>query len=272
MIKPWLLRYRKRLLLSAVTALFFAVVVLFWTTAESLTDFGVLWHHFCGCPPDPDDTRVLLNAPALIAVTLGFIIGFPNPGTPGTVSLTPYRAETAYLLTRPIRRTTVLLMPFLLAAFTVVVFPAAALLMLYAWLRAVHAPSLGHITGLLQLVPAGAALGAHPSFFRLLLADSFPQRYLAAVSAGLSIAVLLASTRWFMQSPSPRVKLLGSGPALFVLFPILGFLDKRLPLWVMAISTSYLTPPPSWINTSLHLAVAFALIYGCWRIFRTLEI
>ena len=272
MIKPWLLRYRKRLLISAVTALFFTVVVLFWTTAESLTDFGVLWHHFCGCPLDTDDTRVLLNAPALIAVTLGFIIGFPNPGSPGTVSLTPYRAETAYFLTRPILRTTVLLMPFLLAALTVLVFPAAALLMLYAWLRAVHAPSLDHIAGLLQLVPAGAGLGAHPTFFRLLLADSFPQRYLAAVSAGLSIAVLLASTRWFMQSPSPRLKLLGSFPLLFVLFPVLGFLDKRLPVWLMAISTSNLTPPPSWTNISLHLVVVFALVYGCWRILRALEL
>jgi hypothetical protein len=272
MIKPWLLRYRKRLLLCGVVAIFLAVSVLFWTTAESFTDFGVLWHHFCGCPLDPDDTRVLLNAPGLIAVILGFLIGFPNPGSPGTVSLTPYRAETAYFLTRPIRRTTVLLIPFLLAAFTVVVFPAAALLVLYAWLHAVHAPSLDHIIGLLQLVPASAALGAHPGFFRLLLADSFPQRYLAAVSAGLCMAVLLASTRWFTQSPSPRVKLLGSFPLFFVLFPVLGFLNKGLLVWIMAISTSNLTPPPSWMNISLHLAVAFALVYGCWRILRTLEL
>lgn len=268
MIGPWLLLARRRLIASFAVSLFFALVIHMWVSAESLTDVGIFWHHFCGCPVDPDDVRVLLNFP-MTACIVGFFLGAAySTASPGGL------INTRFLLTRPISRATVLFAPLGVATAAIAVIPALAYLLLLGWLRLVHAPSLLHLLATLQLLPAVAALGPHPRFFDLLSAIAFPRRYLASIALGLCAYTFMASQRWLQISPSRKLRLFGALPALVVMFPVFRLLSRDTA------NAAFMTPgrgtplgyAPSTLSIALHFAFTAAIVCGCWRLLRTVEI
>ena len=267
MIGPWFLLARRRLIACFAVSLFFAFAIHMWVSAESLTDVGIFWHHFCGCPVDPDDVRVILNFP-ITASLVGFFLGASfNTASPRGWS------STRFLLTRPISRATVLFAPLTLATAAIAVMPALAFLLLVGWLRLVHAPSLHHFLATLQQLPAVAALGPHPRFFDLLSAIDFPRRYLASIALGLCFYTVMASQRWLLLSPNSKLRILGVFPAFLVAFPIFRVLGKAIA------NAIFMTPgrgtplgyAPSTLSIALHFAFVAAIICGCLRLVYTVE-
>src|ERR1035441_7380137 len=54
---PFILLYRKRLIAAAIVSMLSPILTLFLVAADGPFDIGVLWRHFCGCPPSLQDAR-----------------------------------------------------------------------------------------------------------------------------------------------------------------------------------------------------------------------
>ena len=258
LFRPFLHLYRKQLIWSACLSL--AAVLLFHmiVSSESPTDIGVFWHHFCGCPADPDDTRILFMSVNFLMFLLGAAFGIN--ANPNNRILVANRAR--FLLTRPVSRLALQIYPLVISATAIIVFPAAAWLLLLGWLRLVGAPSLGHLTALAELIPAASRLGDHPSLFSVLSALHFGRLYLGQVSAGLALYTLFASQSWLILSP--RKWLVIPGALIGALF-FLSYLALRIR-WV-SISCFLMWPKqtlyalPSTLNITLHFAfIALMLV------------
>ncbi|AEU38578.1 hypothetical protein [Granulicella mallensis] len=269
MIRPWLLLARRRLIAAFVVSFFFALFMHVWVSGESLTDMGIFWHHFCGCPVDPTDFQVLLNFP-VTAGLVGFFMGLSLKGSNALSS----SSNTLFLLTRPVSRASVLLAPLAVATAAVAVFPLLGWLLLLGWLRLVHAPSLLHLLAILQRLPAAAALGPHPRLFDLLSAIEFPRRYLASIALGLCGYTLTASQRWLMTSPNHKLRALGILPNLIGVLSLVRGPAKRISNAIFMVSghNGPLNYAPSNLSIALHFVFAAAIVFGCWRLLRKVEI
>jgi len=276
-IRSFLLLYRARFAFAAVASVFVALAVLFLTSAESPTDFGVLWHHFCGCPPDPADAGILLNASTFTCFCIGAAMGLGLGAAGGaqanhgnTVPGMVY-GEMRFLLTRPMRRTTVLLLPIAISAAAIALFPAAGLLLLLGWLSLVHAPALQHLVDIARLIPGAEAIGPHPSLLTVLSATHYARYYAASVSVGLCIFGIYYVQRWWIHSKS---KWLRWASLVTFLMPILpGFLFASSPRrmgWLVLISPTM--TQPSLLAISLHVLFAAVALASCWRIAQRLEV
>jgi hypothetical protein len=273
-LQPWFLLARRRFYVSLAFALFLAIVTHMWVSADSATDFGIFYHHFCGCPVDPDDVRVLFNFP-FDAAFIGFVFGImatrptANAGSANPATFT----NTLFLLTRPVSRATVLLAPFAVATLAIATLPVGAMLLLLGWLRLVHAPSLGHLLATVQQIPEVAALGPHPTFGAILATTHFARRYTASIALGLCAYTLMASQRWLILSPNKYLKFLGIVPAFLFIFPVFRFLSRSAANFV------FMTPgrgaplnwQPSTLSITLHFAFAAATLAGCWQLLRSTE-
>jgi hypothetical protein len=96
--------YRLRLIWSSVLAAVCALAMLYFTSAESLHDYGVLWHHFCGCAPDPTDVYAMLYLPVVTCGGIGAIMGIglgTGLGSNASGIATPGTAAIRFLFTRP---------------------------------------------------------------------------------------------------------------------------------------------------------------------------
>jgi hypothetical protein len=191
-----------------------------------------------------------------------------QPGSPTSVS------DTLFLLTRPIPRSAALFAPLVLASLAIAILPTLAIALVLGWLRLVHAPSLGHLLATLQQIPAVRSLGPHPSFPALLSAIQFPRRYAAAIALGLCSYTILASQRWLILSPNTHLKFLGIFPAFIVFFPVARLFSSHL------INFLFMTPgrgaplgsAPSIFTIAVHYAFAAAVVFGSWRLLRTIEL
>jgi hypothetical protein len=144
-------------------------------------------------------------------------------------------------------------------------------------------PSLGHLLATVQQIPAVRSLGPHPSFPALLSAIQFPRRYAAAIALGLCSYTILASQRWLILSSNKHLKLLGIFPAVVLFFPVvlffLFFQVARL-FGGHLINFLLMTPDrgaplgfaPSTPTIALHYAFATAVVFGSWRLLRTIEL
>jgi hypothetical protein len=271
-LRPWLLRYRSRLILAAIASLAGVLFVFYWTSAENLTDYGVFWHHFCGCPPDPDDTGILMGNVIFLCFAIGLILGFPNGSTASAAA--SGRGEVSFLLTRPVVRQAVLLCPVAIAVIAMVLFPGMAYLLLFGWLHLVHAPSLGHLLALIELLPSASGLGPHPSLGAVLGAIDLPRRYLAAISVGLCGYALMACQRWLILSPNKWVKVTGAASSFTLLLLCQPFIGRRLGtgLFLASHRGATLTYLPSTLGIALHFAFFTAVLYACWRVLRSAEV
>jgi hypothetical protein len=150
---------------------------------------------------------------AIVFLILGVLLDYP-------VSYIKQVGPAAgrFLLTRPIPRLHVLLAPFLICAVAIAILPGMAWFLLLGWMHLVHAPALGHLVGLLELVPAAGALGPHPTFTSLAAATHIGRFYLAGISLGLDAYAIVWSVRWLVQSPRNWIKVLGL-LSVFILFP-----------------------------------------------------
>lgn len=274
MIRPWLLLARRRLIASFAVSLLFALFTHMLVSAESPMDIGVFWHHFCGCPAGPSDFRALLNFP-LTACLVGVFFGIgANGANTNTANVPTTRSNTLFLFTRPVSRATILLAPLAVATAAIAILPLFAYLLLLGWLRLVHAPSLLHLLAILQQLPAAAALGPHPRLFDLFSAIEFPRRYVASIALGLCSYTFMASQRWLMLSPNRKLQIFGMMPiVLFVplLLRVSGEKVSRV-VFMTAGRGAPLGHAPSTLLISLHFAFAAAVVFGCWRLLRTIEI
>jgi len=258
LFRPFLHLYRKQLIWAACISL--AAVLLFHmiVTAQSPTDIGVFWHHFCGCPVDPDDTRILFMSLSCLMFLLGAVFG--TNANPNNRILVANKAR--FFLTRPASRLALQLYPLVISAAAIIVFPAATWLLLLGWLRLVGAPSLGHLTALAELIPVASRLGDHPSLFSVLSTLHFGRLYLGQVSVGISLYALFASQPWLILSP--RKWLVIPGALIGALF-FMSYLVLRIR-WV-AIFCFLMWPKhtlyalPSTLNITLHFAF-IALMLG----------
>jgi hypothetical protein len=271
LLRSWLLYYRRRLILAAVLSLAGAVLALFITSAESFTDFGVLWHHFCNCPLHPRDIRGVWLIFAMVTVAIGFTLSI-GKGVSRTASS---GSNVLFFLTRPVSRVTVFFFPVVLATIVMAVFPVLATLLLLGWLKLVHAPALGHLVAIMEQIPAASRLGAHPSVLSFLSAIEFPRRYLAAISVGLCFYVWIDSSRWVMLSSNSWVRFCNPLSSLwFLYFPLSSLMGKSHEdlLFLTPTRSASLTYVPSTLSIALHFCVAAAILYGCWRVLRTAEL
>jgi hypothetical protein len=272
LLRPYILLYRKRLIASAVFSLLCAVVILFMTSAQSLTDIGVLWHHFCGCPLDPNDARNLVNPFLLTSLVLPIILGLsfgsviaPTPSFPG---------ETRWLLTRPTPRRALILQPLFICTLALAILPAFGWLLLLGWLKLVHAPALAHILALTEMVPSASNLGPHPSFFTLMSALHMSRRFIANLSVGLSIYAIFASQRWLLLNPKPGVRFLGLIILLLIYVPVARLVSPSFfsALLFWAPKGAGLTYLPSNVGIALHFIFAAAVLFGSWRLLGQVEL
>ena len=252
LLRPFLNLYRKQLIWGAGFSL--AAVLLFHiiVSAQSLTDIGVFWHHVCGRPVNPNNTRLLFISFSFLMFFLGMLFGL-TPATANKVLVPPSKAR--FLLTRPASRFAIQFYPFAISAAAIILFPAAAWLLLLGWLRLVEAPSLDHLTALAELIPAASTLGVHPSLSSVLLALHFGRFYVAEVSVGLSMYALFASQAWLVLSPRKWLSIPGSfiGVLLFTWYFALRIdwvAESCLLLW----SKHSLYAFPSTLNITLHFA------------------
>jgi hypothetical protein len=275
-MRPFLMLYRTRLVVSATLSVVVAVGVLFLTSAEGPTDFGVLWHHFCGCAPEASDARVLLAASTFTCLCMGVIMGSGGAAAGGRrngqVAAVPSMVygEMRFLLTRPLRRSAVLLLPVALSVGVVVLFPAAGMLLLLGWLRLVHAPALGHLVDITRLIPGGEGIGQHPSLITVLAATHFGRYYAAAVSVGGCAFALYYVQRWWMHSAS---KWLRWGSVLTNLVPMVPFLLIHAPgveAWLFLLSRQG-ERPALWA-IGVHGLFAVGMLWSCWGIAQRLEV
>jgi hypothetical protein len=277
LLRPWLFYYRRRLITAAIFSVVAACLTYMWVTADGFSDVGVFWHSFCGCPVDPDDAHFLLNNLSFDTFILAIIFGFLSPGaTNAGTNLPegPFKAIGRFFLTRPISRSDAFLVPQAIALASIALLPLLAFLLLFGWLRLVHAPSLHHLLATLQVIPAASALGPHPTLVQLLGALSAARRYLAAVSVGFSAFAILASQQWLMLSANKKLNALGVLPLLLLFVPATRLMGRHASGFVFLAPNrdTYLTYLPSTLAISLHFAVAAAVLYGCWRIFSTAEL
>ena len=283
-LRPFLMLARGRLILVAVLSMLAVLLVFSVTTAESITDLGIFWHHFCGCAPESKDTRILFSFLGTIYIYLGAVLGLtmapgintPGMGTGGLGGGWPLAVgDTRFLLTRPIPRNSVLLRPLAIATVALAFIPALCILLLLGWLHLVHAPSLRHLVALLELVPATYSLGPHPSLFSLLAASHFLRFYVAGFSIGLCSYSALTAHRWLNFSSNAKLRGLG-------MLPLLAFISG-VPLLIQstAFRTAVLLMPqkgysldfqPSILSIALHFAFAAAVIYGTWKLLQHTEL
>lgn len=263
-LRPHFLLLRGRLFIAALIALVAVFLIISDTSGSSLFDIGVLGREGCGCPLDPSDTRRLLNA-AIVFLIVGALLDFPlfpaKQGGPGA---------SRFLLTRPIPRLHVLLAPFLICAIAIAILPGLAWLLLLGWMHLVHAPALGHLISLLELVPAAGALGPHPTFASLAAATHLSRFYLAGISLGLDAYVIACSARWTPHSPRNWIKWLGllSSFILFASFGMLPLIGRWLPnslLFVLPHDSAF-TYVPSSEAIALHFAFAAAWFCGTYLV------
>ena len=271
-LRPYLLIYRNRLIVAAIATLLSAILVLFISAADSLTDIGVFWHHVCGCPISPGHAHMLVQSFNFTALFLPFILAM-NAGSAGARPPV-FQRDVLFLLTRPQPRRALILQPLLVAASALAILPALSWLLLLGWLRMVHAPSLGYLVALTEMIPSASHLGPHPSLLTLMLALNMGRRYLAAFSVGLSLYAFLAVQRWLLLSPSPRLRMLGSLQFLVIFAPashIVSFgVFGAIMLW--SPSGSSLSYLPSNLGIMLHFAFAGAMLYASWRLLQHVEL
>lgn len=274
-ITPWFLLARRRFYLSLAFALFLTFVTHMWISADSATDFGIFWHHFCGCPVDPDDVRVLFSFPidaAFIGVAFGLSATRP---TANAASASPATfTNTLFLLTRPVSRLTVLFAPFAVATLAIAIIPCGALLLLLGWLRLVHAPSLGHLLATVQQIPEVAALGPHPTFAAILQTTHFARRYTASIALGLCAYAAMTSQRWLLLSSNKYLKFLGIVPAFLAFFPVFRLLNRVAANFVLMTPGrgAPLNWQPSILSIALHFAFVAFVLTGCWQLLRRTEV
>jgi len=254
-----------------------AVVMLFATSANSMIDFGILWHQSCDRTPFPWDTSLLLYASTLTCLGVGCIMGFgvglASTGQPGnTVVRGTVYGEMRFLLTRPIRRTQVLFIPLLISTTVIVTFPAAGMLLLLAWLHLVHAPALGHLVDIARLIPSATSIGDHPGLLAVLGATHFARRYAAAVSLGMCVFTLYYVARWWVHSPYKWLRVLSVfTPALISMMPALMNFSHGHMTWLMMTSKNPSTLP-STPNIGLHLLLVAVCLGSCWKIAQEIEV
>jgi hypothetical protein len=265
---------RGRFIFAFLLALLFTLVIHMRVSADSITDVGIFWHHFCGCAPHPDDVRVLFSFPitsALIGILLGINSAFGNTSLgriPGV------NADARFLLTRPIPRATALFAPLAVATAALFLIPLLTTFLLLGWLSLVHAPSLGHLLAILQQLPAVHALGPHPALPAILLAIDYPRRLLASVALGLCAYTVLASQRWLSLSSNPSLRRLGAFAIIVLWVPMLTLLSRSVSTYILMLPSHKfpLNWAPSPLSISLHFAFAAAIVLGCWRMLRTAEL
>ena len=273
LFRPYFLLYRKRLIAAAVASLLLAILIFSFTSAENPFDFRVFWDRYCGCPLDPKDARILTNpfeqpTSFILPVILGLSVGFAGAATPGLLG------NTQFLLTRPTPRTTLILQPLLLSTLALAILPSFGWLLLLGWLKLVHAPALGHLVALVEMVPSASDLGPHPSFVHVLSALHMGRRFVAGLSIGLSLYAIFVAQRWLMLDPNPRLRLLGLSFFLLIYAPMSQLLSPRLltaaMLWApKGANLSYL---PSNLGIALHFIVAATALFASWRLLRRAEL
>jgi hypothetical protein len=275
LLRSYLLIYRKRLIVAAIASVLCAILVLFITSADSPTDIGVLWHHVCGCPLYPRNAGMLVgsfNVTSLfLSIILGMSVGAAGARTPGL------QGNVLFLLTRPQPRRSLILQPLLVVACALAILPALGWLVLLGWLKMVHAPSLGYLAALAQIVPSASHLGPHPSFLALLLALNMGRRYLAAFSVELSFYAFFAAQRWLLLNPSPRLRVLGSLQFLVfmaIVTPAWHIVSRSVSMAILLWSPpgSSLSYLPSNLGIMLHFALAGVLLYGSWKLLQRVEL
>jgi hypothetical protein len=266
LLRPWLLYYRRRLLIAALFAFAAPLITLFATSADSGNPFGVLWNTACTCPPTPGDLIGITGLFSILALAIGYTLGTGYGAA--TTGAAVGRGDTPYFFTRPIPRTTLLFSPLLLATAAILLLPAFSTLLLLGWLNLVHAPALSHLHVILDQIPAVAVLGPNPSLLAFFNATAFLPRLLAGLSIGLCGYAITASQRWFSLSPNPWLKFLGALaptiPALF--FPLTRFFGKRSFAGLLLTPTAS-TPfyVPSILSITLHYAFVAAIFLTCFR-------
>ena len=270
--------YRSRLTWAALIAIIFTLGMLYITSADSLFDVGVLWHHFCGCAPAPSDVYAMICLPVVACGATGVFMGLgvgtgvgPNPSG----ITTPGAAEMCFLFTRPTKRATVLLAPLAIATAAIVVIPAAVLCALTGWLWLVHSPALGHLLDIVRLVPSAANIGPHPSPLHVIRAAHMLRFYASAVSIGVCTYAFYFGQRWWIRSPQRSLRIAGAfGPLLLPILPAISFSSPRLVLIALlniATPRSLAMQPSSWL-IGAHLSVAAFCLLSAWQIARSAEL
>jgi hypothetical protein len=287
-VRPYLILLRGRLIFVAICPMLVVLTAFYVTSTDNLTNIGVFWHRFCGCAPDPKDVRILLYSctlncfymGAVLGIVTGLSLNFGGAGMAGVTSGPIALGDTRFLLTRPIRRSAVLLHQLAIAATAVTLIPALCYLLLLGWLRLVHAPALGHLAADMALIPSVAMLGPQPSFFRLLAAAHLWRFYLSAISIGLCTYAITTTQRWVVLSPNKWLRLLAIIPLVpFVFGPMFFMLvgsggGSAVLQWALlwAPKGATLDFQPSAFGIALHFAFAGAVICGCWRILQSAEL
>ncbi len=250
---PFLRLYRKRLIFCGVFSLV-ALLVVFWAVAGRFGGLGVFWNRDCAMST-PADVWTLLYLPSVLCCVIGAAMGNPTVRslTITIQSLLGLAGETKFLLTRPVARVELIRWPAVLAAVALVVVPLAPVLLLGLWLWAVHAPALGQVMRLMEVVQQG-------HLWRF---------YGAAVSLGLCVYSLMASQRWTATSDRIGLKFFSAFIAPLIVFGQIWLLQYE------AYRTLVLMGPPpgagldfapSTTAIVLHLAFAGAVLYGSWRL------
>jgi hypothetical protein len=279
-LRPFILLARDRLILLAVMSLMPILVVFYMSTAGHFTDIGVFWHHFSGNAPVARDTYPLLYGWNILYIYLGATLGFaPTFGAKaqasGASGMGGGLNSARFLLTRPTSRISALLRPFAIATVALAIIPALNLLLLLGWLSLVHAPSLGHLVALLELVPSASTLGPHPSFFTLLVASHFLRYSLSGYALGLCSYAALTASQWLTLSASSWLRFLGATP-LFALYcgPLLMIHAGALRSTVLMLPEkgASLAVQPSLVAIVLHLAFAAAALCASWSLIRRTEL
>jgi hypothetical protein len=281
LLHPWLLYYRRRLIVAALVSVFFVCFAYLWISGDGLLDFGIFWHSFCSCPVDSFDTYILLNLAPLLALAVGLIFGFLSPGGVGIAATgssgIPYgqqKALSRFFLTRPVSRANTFLLPQVVVITAIAIVPMLAFLLITGWLRLVHAPSLHHLMGAIRLIPAVSRLGQQATFAQVLGALSAPRRYLAALSVGICAYAILSSQQWLLISPDKMLNALGVVPVVVLFVPMLRIIGRRAADMVFLAPGrgTPLTYTPSTLGVALHFGIAAAIFFGCWCILRRVEL
>ena len=273
-IRAYLVLHRTRLIWCAVIALLVPLAVVLFTSSDTFVDFGVFWNHFCGCAPSQGDAFLLLYASGLIAVVIGVVLGLNINSNNIAAGPPGFRTAMSYRLTRPMRRTTVLFAPAMMAFVVIALLPALGFAVVFGWMYAAHAPALAFFPQALRLVPAVAELPADASLLSLLAAAHVLSIYLGSVSLGFGVYALFYSQRWLLLSRHTWVRLVAAlqHSALF-LFPLTSsHMSSRLVSWiVLAPRGRRLAWHPSAWMLLVHYAVPVALLYWAWRTLKAVD-
>jgi hypothetical protein len=280
LLHPWLLYYRRRLIVAALVSVFVIGFAYMWISGDGLLDFGVFWHSFCGCPVDSFDTDILLNLPPLLALSVGLILGFLSPGGVGIAAPGPsvpfgqHKALSRFFLTRPISRANTFFLPQAVAITAIAIVPMLAFLLIAGWLRLVHAPSLHHLMAAIRFIPAVSNLGQQATLAQVLGALNAPRRYLAALSVGICAYAIHSSQQWLLISPDKKLNALGVVPVFVLFAPMLRIIGRHTADMVFLAPGrgTPLTYTPSTLGVAMHFGIAAAIFFGCWWILRRVEL